>query len=237
MFLNFIGSGSALNTSLGNNSAFIKDGKSILLLDCGSTTFARLQGLKLLDDIKNIYVLITHRHPDHIASLGDVIFYANYIIDAKLTVITPDKENVCNLLKYMGVKQELYSIVKPDKDFELKNKDFEITISCVPVQHVKDMECYGYIIQYNGSKIYYSGDSMSIPKNIFQAFEKHELDYIYQDVCSYNNIENPHMYIKELLELVNEKDRDRLFCMHYDEGFDKTQIQEMGFRIIKNFKG
>jgi ribonuclease BN (tRNA processing enzyme) len=237
MFLNFIGSGSALNTSLGNNSAFIKDGKSILLLDCGSTTFARLQGLKLLDDVKNIYVLITHRHPDHIASLGDVIFYANYIIDAKLTVITPDKENVCSLLEYMGVKQELYSIVKPDKKFELKNTDFEITISYVPVQHVKDMECYGYVIQYNGCKIYYSGDSMGIPKNIFQAFEKYELDYIYQDVCSYNNIENPHMYINELLELVNEKDRDRLFCMHYDEGFNKTQIQEMGFRIIENFEG
>lgn len=235
MFLNFIGSGSALNTSLGNNSAFIKEGKSILLLDCGSTTFARMQSLKLLESIDNIFVLITHRHPDHIASLGDVIFYANYITNAKITVLTPDLENVCNLLKYMGVKRDLYSIVNPEKEFKLNNSDIDLIISYVPVEHVKDMECYGYVINYKGSKIYYSGDSMGIPKDIFQRFEKHELDYIYQDICSYYNTENPHMYIKELLELVNVKDRDRLFCMHYDEGVDKTQIKHMGFRVIKNF--
>ena len=234
MFLNFIGSGSALNTSLGNNSAFIKEGKSILLLDCGSTTFSRIQSLKLLEDIENIFVLITHRHPDHIASLGDLIFYANYIINSKITIITPDKENVSNLLKYMGVKCELYSIIKPEKLFELKNSDFIISISYIPVQHVNDMECYGYVIHYSGSKIYYSGDSMCIPKDIFEAFELQEIDYIYQDVCSYNDAENPHMYIKELYELVHEIDRNRVYCMHYDEGLDKTQIQQMGFRVIKN---
>jgi len=236
MFLNFIGSGSALNTSLGNNSAFIKEGKSILLLDCGSTTFARLQSLKLLESIENIFVLITHRHPDHIASLGDIIFYANYIISAKITVLTPDGENVCKLLKYMGVKPELYTIINPEKEFKLQNSDIDLIVSYVPVEHVKDMECYGYVIDYRGCKIYYSGDSMGIPKDIFQRFERHELDYMYQDVCSYNNKGNPHMYIKELLELVNEKDRNRLFCMHYDEGLDKTQIQQMGFRVIKNFR-
>lgn len=236
MFLNFIGSGSALNTSLGNNSAFIKEGKSILILDCGSTTFSRIQSLKLLESIENIFVLITHRHPDHVASLGDLIFYANYIINAKITVLTPDQENLGNLLKYMGVKSELYSLNWPDKEFNLINSDLEITISHVTVQHVEDMECYGYCINYKGIKIYYSGDAMCIPKDIFHDFEQHEVDYIYQDVCSYNNIENPHMYIKELYELINEKDRDRLFCMHYDEGLDIAQVQQMGFRLIKNFE-
>lgn len=235
MFLNFIGSGSALNTELGNNCAFIKEGKSIILLDCGSTTFSRMQSLKLLEDIKDIFVLVTHRHPDHIASLGDLIFYAHYIIDANITVVTPDEENVCSLLRYMGVQRELYSIIKPDKEFKLKNSDFEILISYVPVQHVEDMDCYGYIVNYKNTKIYYSGDANDIPKNILQSFEQQELHYIYQDVCSYHNTNNPHMFIKDLFELVKEKDRNRLFCMHYDEGSDKTQIQQMGFRLIKNF--
>lgn len=236
MFLNFIGSGSALNTSLGNNSAFIKEGKSILILDCGSTTFSRIQSLELLAGIEEIFVLITHRHPDHVASLGDLIFYANFIINAKITVFTPDKENICKLLKYMGVKKELYTVSWPNKEFKLVNSDFEIIISYVPVQHVKDMECYGYCIAYKGSKIYYSGDAKSIPCDILHGFEQHEIDYIYQDVCSYDNIENPHMYIKELYELIGEKDRSRLFCMHYDESLDKMEIQQMGFRLIKNFE-
>ena len=235
MFLNFIGSGSALNTSLGNTSAFIKAGKTILVLDCGSTTFSRIQSLKLFESINDIFVLITHRHPDHIASLGDIIFYANYILNAKITVITPDAENVCTLLRYMGVKRELYTIIHPKKEFKLKNSDIDLTVSCIPVEHVKDMECFGYVIYYNGSKIYYSGDARGIPTEIFQRFKQGELDYIYQDVCSYNNAESPHMYINDLMELISEKDRNRVFCMHYDEGMDKAQITQMGFSIINNF--
>ncbi|MDF2590790.1 MAG: hypothetical protein K0S75_256 [Clostridia bacterium] len=236
MFLNFIGSGSALNTTLGNNSAFIKEGKSILILDCGSTTFSKIQELKLLEDVKNIFVLITHRHPDHVASLGDLIFYANFIINANITVLTPDIENLSNLLKYMGVSGELYTVCWPNKEFKLANSDFEIILSYVPVEHVEDMECYGYIINYKGSKIYYSGDARCIPNDIFQDFEQHKIDYIYQDVCSYNSKENPHMYINDLDRLVNEQDRNRLCCMHYDEGMDKLKIHQMGFRVIKNYK-
>ncbi|HYE10290.1 MAG TPA: MBL fold metallo-hydrolase [Patescibacteria group bacterium] len=235
MYLNFIGSGSALNTELGNNCAFIKEEKSILLIDCGSTTFSRIQSLKLLESVREIFVLITHRHPDHIASLGDLIFYANYIIDAHVTVLTPDEENVCTLLRYMGVQKELYTLVKLDKEFKLKNPDFEILISYVPVQHVEEMPCYGYMIKYKNTYIYYSGDAKDIPKEILQRFVKKELDYIYQDVCSYDHIDNPHMYIERLHELIEEKDRNRLFCMHYDEGLNKTQIQQIGFHSIKNF--
>ncbi|MDF2890635.1 MAG: hypothetical protein K0R80_1002 [Clostridia bacterium] len=236
MFLNFIGSGSALNTELGNNCAFIKERKSILLIDCGSTTFSRLQSLKLLENVQDIFVLITHRHPDHIASLGDLIFYANYIIDAHVTVLTPDEENVCTLLKYMGVQKELYTLIKLQKEFQLKNSDFETLISYVPVQHVEEMSCYGYMITYKNTKIYYSGDAKDIPKDILQRFVKNEIEFMYQDVCSYDNPDNPHMYIKRLLDLIDEKDRNRLFCMHYDEGLDKTQIQQLGFHSIKNFE-
>lgn len=234
MFLSFIGSGSALNTTLGNNSAFIKKEESILLIDCGSTTFSRMQSLNLLEDIKSIFVLLTHRHPDHIASLGDLIFYAHYILKARISVITPDAENVAKLLEYMGVQRDLYDLIKLTKEYKLKNTDFEIDITFVPVQHVAEMDCFGYIIQYNTCSIFYSGDSKNIPFRILQLFEKQDIDYIYQDICSYDYPENPHMHIDKLCKAIQGKDRNRVYCMHYDENFDRAQVLQIGFNLVEN---
>ena len=58
--LNFIGTGSAFNTELGNNSAFVKNNDSLILIDCGGTVFHRLQELSLLDGLQNLYIVITH---------------------------------------------------------------------------------------------------------------------------------------------------------------------------------
>ncbi|MDF2840735.1 MAG: hypothetical protein K0Q99_1507 [Clostridia bacterium] len=236
MFLNFIGSGSALNTALGNNSAFIKEGSSILFIDCGSTTFSRIQSLNILDSIKEIYVLITHRHPDHISSLGDLIFYAHYIQKADINVLTPDEENVSKLLEYMGVQRELYHLTKLTKEYKLKNSDFEMNITALSVQHIAEMDCYGYTIRYKDIELFYSGDSKNIPDHVLERFEKQEINYIYQDVCSYDYPENPHMHFEKLCEVIQEKDRSRLFCMHYDEGFDKLKVSEMGFQLVDNMK-
>ncbi len=236
MYLKFIGSGSALNTSLGNNSAFIKEGKSLLLIDCGSTTFSRMQDLSLLDDINNIYVLITHRHPDHISSLGDLIFYANYTLRISITILTPEKNNITKLLKYMGVERGLYNIIQLTKQYKLINEDFEVGISFVQVSHVSYLECYGYILDYRNIKIYYSGDANDVPKEVLNEFYEKKIDYIYHDVCSYEYTDNLHMYIEKLCTFFNKENRNRVFCMHYDEGFDKHKALQLGFMLVKNFE-
>jgi len=236
MYLKFIGSGSALNTSLGNNSAFIKEGKSLLLIDCGSTTFSRMQELSLLDDINNIYVLITHRHPDHISSLGDLIFYANYTLRISITILTPEKNNITKLLKYMGVERGLYNIIQLTKQYKLINEDFEVGISFVQVSHVAYLECYGYILDYRNIKIYYSGDANDVPKEVLNEFYEKKINYIYHDVCSYEYTDNLHMYIQKLCIFFSKENRNRVFCMHYDEGFDKQKALQLGFMLVKNFE-
>ena len=44
--LKFIGTGSAFNTELGNTSAYIKQNKTLLLIDAGPTVFARAKERK-----------------------------------------------------------------------------------------------------------------------------------------------------------------------------------------------
>lgn len=75
--IKFLGNGSAFNEELGNNSAFIKDEKlnKLLLIDCGSSVFGSLLKAGILNGVKEVNVLITHLHPDHVGSLGDLFFF------------------------------------------------------------------------------------------------------------------------------------------------------------------
>lgn len=41
--LKFIGTGSAFNTKLGSNSAYLKNNNSVILFDCGGDVFSKLK--------------------------------------------------------------------------------------------------------------------------------------------------------------------------------------------------
>ncbi len=107
--LNFIGSGSAFNTGIGNNSTFLKINKSLILIDCGSSTFSRLRELNVLDGVEHVRVFITHTHPDHVGSLGDLIFYVYYVMKKRITVHTPPGIGIVAILRGMGVSLNLYT--------------------------------------------------------------------------------------------------------------------------------
>lgn len=74
--LKFIENGSCFNTDFGNNSTYYIDKKnqSLLLIDCGESIFERIMKHKLLENIKDIDILITHMHTDHIGSLFSLLF-------------------------------------------------------------------------------------------------------------------------------------------------------------------
>lgn len=104
--LNFIGRGSAFNTKEGNNSTFIKNENHLLLVDCGSDVFSRIMELNLLQNVEEIDVIITHLHPDHFGSLGDLIFYSYFGIgEGKLPTLTVHhySDKLEEILENMGV--------------------------------------------------------------------------------------------------------------------------------------
>lgn len=121
--IKFIGIGSAFNTELGNTSAFVKKNNSLILIDSGGTVFHRLQELSLLDEIKNLYIVITHTHPDHIGSLGEVIFYSYYILKQRPTLFFQSKELIVGLLASIGVSKEMYNLNCLEK---IEVKDIEL---------------------------------------------------------------------------------------------------------------
>lgn len=237
--LNFIGTGSAFNTSLGNNGAYIKHNKTLFMIDCGSNTFDRLIQNNVLDGIEDIIVLLTHTHPDHVGSLGDLIFYSYYamgeMMKPKLTVLAPSELKILTLLKLNGVGVEAYHYKKLEqRDNLYGHLDFFIQITPVPINHVKELDTFAYVIAYKSDVIYYSGDANEIPAHILAQLQRGKFSHFYQDTCKADYPGNVHLSLRELAELVDEQYRSDVHCMHLDKGFDVEEAKELGFKVVSS---
>lgn len=78
MQLHFLGRGNSSNVKEGNTSAYFIENQHLFLIDCGETTFTKLLLLKKLENIKEIHIMITHTHSDHIGSLSSLLMYCYY---------------------------------------------------------------------------------------------------------------------------------------------------------------
>ena len=233
--LKFLGTGSAFNTSYGNNSAYIKseDEESLLLIDCGETVFAEIQKNRLLDGVKHVYVVITHLHGDHIGSLSSFIMYCHYVANIKLNIIHPNMK-IESVLTTMGaIKDEMYDL-ETCENIELD--DFKLNLYMRGANHVSDMESYSIIMQDTvgcGFNLYYSGDSNTIDEEILGLLNSGYFDCFYQDTSSIDYEGNVHLSFKKLKELVNPDIRFRVTCMHLDGRLSNEEILREGFQVAK----
>lgn len=220
MKLRMIGRGSAFNIELGNNNAYIQHDNNVLLIDCGSTTFNRLLTSGFLDRVDNLSVLITHFHPDHVGSLGDLVFYMYYIKKQKISIMFPHADKVITYLEAVGINQDLYNVYQLDNKLTFKFDDtYLIEITPQETQHVNNLKCYGYFFKDENKHFYYSGDSNMIPDNVLNMLFEGKLDRLYQDTCVADYDGNVHLSLRKLCELIPKEHREKVWCMHYDKGF------------------
>lgn len=227
--LQFIGCGSAFNTALGNNGAFIKKENELFMIDCGSSTFERLQRAQLLDGVDTVHVLMTHTHPDHIGSLGDLIFYGYYVMGEfakpSIHVYAPDKLKVREILRLMAVKDEQYGfhVANEGELMGMKYESFE-------VNHVPELNAYAYLLEIDDQTIYYSGDCSEIPAAILEKLG--DIDAFYQDTSKLDYPGNVHLSLRKLTELIPEELRGKVHCMHLDNQFDSEEAKGLGFQVV-----
>lgn len=239
--LNFIGRGSAFNTKEGNNSAFIKDGSKIILFDCGSDTFSTIQELNLLEGIDEIHAVISHTHPDHIGSLGDLIFYGYYVLKKEqpaVTIYTHKSHELPSLLKLMGVSGEKYNLeyMKIDIGETINlSKDNDIIIIPVKASHTKNLFCLSFIIDYKGETAFYSADSNKLDREALDALEDELVDYYYQDTSWLDYEGNVHLSYKKLVDAIPKEYRSKFYCMHLDQTFDEEQAIKDGFNVVQRY--
>lgn len=231
--LEFIGLGSAFHTKIGNTSAFIKSEGKMLLIDCGGTIFHRINELKLLDDVTELHIIITHTHPDHVGSLGEVIFYAYYLLKIKTKLYYPDQPLLTQYLTCIGVEPLMIDIIS-DQHVELPYP-YPISLTFIPISHLKTVNSFALLltikINDDTQTLYYSGDSNEIPQSILTQLFERKINRLYQDTSGINYDGSGHLNINHLIELIPSEYRQYVYCIHLDQHLDFDQIKNLGFKI------
>lgn len=234
-YLKFIGIGSAFNTKLSCTSAYIKYDNNLLIIDVGGPIFEKLVNSDILSkDLEHINIFITHTHPDHCGSLGDLIFYCKYTLNIEPKIYCAD-EKLADGLEINHVTRDLYNFnIFSDGFITILESESlgEIKIEAIKTKHKEDIISTGYIFEIQETKFYYSGDSLKLPKKIKYLINNNELDYIYQDTCGLNYDGNPHMALSNLVAVIPESFKENVYCMHLDNHIKKENILSAGFNIV-----
>lgn len=130
--------------SKGNCYVVEMDGES-LIIECGSSLFAKLRKSLDYDFSKVKGALISHSHKDH---CGDI----KYLLQLGIHVASSEA-TFKGLDKYSGY----IHIIKHQKG--LKFGDFSVV--CVKMVH--DVECYGFYIKKGSETLFFATDTTDIP--------------------------------------------------------------------------
>ena len=233
--IKFIGNSSAFAFDKTNTSGYICINNQFVLIDCGENIMSKLTSLEDLKSSTKIDILITHLHGDHAGSLSTFIFYCYYVKNITPVVHITFPE-LLNYLKITGCKRccdvNTSYLYTKSKSVDYRVNDY-IQIEPIKTQHCEDITSIGYLIKTGVYNLYYSGDSFDIPDKILNDFKMGNIDYIYQDICSLEYPNNPHMYIEKLFEIIPENLRERVYTMHYDNDGVETLAMLNKFKISK----
>ena len=251
--LNFIGRGSAFNIDEHNNSAYIKEGKTMLLIDCGESIARKIIKDNLLDGVENLYIIITHFHSDHAGSLGTLIFHCKYNLNIIPTIHYPDFDALKGFLLYQGLihlddylyidfashmPKELINDLDIKAIHKAKADHDSITIVekvmredfLVESKSKNIFKAYCYGINFNDdSKIYYSGDNC----RVFSGSLLKNYDRLYQDTTSADFSGNIHLSLRELCESVPKEYRHKVYCMHINNKELIDSARKEGFNVVE----
>lgn len=235
----FIGTGSAFNIDLGNTSAYIKQDKTLLLIDCGATVFARAKKLRLFDDVENVYIIITHMHTDHVGSLGNVIEYLTIIKGITPNIIlttdesaTKQEEDIKVYLEKVGVTEDDYEFTYCDMMEEvLQNL---VKIEMPQVAHSKKLTSYAVELYFTDKTIYYTSDQNDEKylKKIAKKLTPNDL--VYTDCTNKEYKGRIHISLNELAQIFSQDQKSQVTCMHFENYATIQDAKSYGFKTASS---
>ena len=218
MKLNFLGNGSGFSKS--HNGAFFLRDNSFYLIDCSLLNLEKILSLRP-NNYRNIYVIITHMHDDHVSGLSLFIQKMFYVYGKMVKIVCPiELENDINEdLKIKGLSKEMYEIVYPNK----------LGIKEIPTTHTPQLEgkCFGYAFTLDDKNIVYSGDTNTI-EPFYPYLDEDSEFYVDASVTGvvhvkYDDVEEELSNIASLLDV---------YLMHMDdEEYLKERISDTNIKI------
>ena len=231
--LEFLGRGSGYNVIESNTCAFLKKNDTLLLIDCGESIFEKIVKLDLINGIKNVHVLITHMHSDHIGSLGSFVGYCYWKSKIKTNIYFYEKEKIGEFIKLTGaIEGESYIL------HDTNNKridELNLTFNSSLTKHAKTVNTYSFLLKFdNGNDIFYSGDTYETNFDVIPYLKDGNI--IYHDTCLNDGEGNVHTSLRVLSEKIPLEFRKQVYCIHIDgENFIEKANAE-GFNVVNIIK-
>ena len=223
MELHFFGRGAGFHPQEGNTNAWLAAGKTLIMLDCGESTFAAVSHHPGLEPWDRVVVLVTHLHADHVGSLASLCSYNYFVLGRQVLVVHP-VDTVKEILRLMGVGEEVYRYAPALPE------GYGIQAKAMPVRHVPDMPCFGYELSDGQETIFYSGDAAEFADETAAKLLSGAYARVYHDMASYDS--KTHCPIAQAEEKVPPAYRGRVYAMHLDGDVERTFLDK-GFRVIQ----
>ena len=161
--LKSLGFGSAFNSQeYGNNSWYFIENDKVFMIDCGSTIFNTFRA-KGLDSYKEVNVIITHMHTDHVGSLGTLIEWMYYVKGIKVNILAHNnlKRDLLDYLLISGIEASMFDLYITPYGKQYINRD-NIEVIFAETVHAPQVKSYSLLlIKNNKQLIVYSGDTTS----------------------------------------------------------------------------
>lgn len=204
-FLTFLGRGNAFNYNEENTSAYLIRNNHFYLFDCGQKIATKIIHLGILKDINHVTIFITHLHPDHVASLSELLTYIIlYFKEIKYEVIYKDKDTLSKLLN-------IFSYDFPVTILDNYSNDY-LKIETIKQNHIENS--YGYLVYTNELNFFYSGDTNCLSDYVLNLFKEGKINLLYHEVSL--NQSSFHIGIETLNKLIPEELRNKVILMHFE---------------------
>lgn len=251
--LKSLGFGSAFNSQeYGNNSWYFIEKDKVFMIDCGYTVFNTFRE-KGLDNYKEINIIITHMHTDHVGSLGTLIEWMYYVKGFKVNILSHNtlKRDLFDYLLISGIEESMFNLEVTPYGKGYINKD-SIEIIFEKVKHVPQIKTYSItLIRNSTDMIIYSGDTTEKFQSGNDSLFRHyswfmdrypelRLEGLYLDV-SLNGSSVHANYYKNIMGTCDMLDEDlkrfntKVVIMHLDdtvENYKKKLTRQDGYPLI-----
>ncbi|SFD01960.1 MBL fold metallo-hydrolase [Clostridium uliginosum] len=228
--LKFLGRGSGYNVKEGNTSAYIIRNDTLLLIDCGEDVFKKVVEKNLIDSIKNIHILITHMHSDHVGSLGSFVGYCYWKSKITSNIYFYEKEKVGKFLELTGaIEGESFILHNTDNK---RIDSLELMLSSSITEHAKTVNAYSFVLKFDkGNDIFYSGDTCKTNIDVIPFLKDGNI--IYHDTCLNDCKGNVHTSLRVLSETVPMEYRKQVYCIHIDGENFAQEAEKQGFNVAQ----